>query len=149
VSRGDVARLADALRTPPHVAAAAVHRAHHARRAERGGVAALLVEDPEQPVALGALRPHPAELDPDARDGEPARPNRRDHRVRRPARLGRAREVEPAQLDRVPSGRPRDPQHVLERGGVERPGMQGERIRHAHGVASSRRSRSNARASSS
>src|SRR5438046_698745 len=69
--RRDVADLAHALRRAPEVAPALVHWAHHGGAAEQGRALALLVEHAEEPAALVALGPHPAELDADARDGEP------------------------------------------------------------------------------
>src|SRR5437762_8249848 len=76
-----LADLTDALGRAPKVAVPLVDGAHHGDTAERRGTLALLVEHLEQTPALRALGVHPAELDPDARDGKAARPDRKSTRL--------------------------------------------------------------------
>src|SRR5207247_7047177 len=120
------AALTDALGRAPKVAVPLVDGAHHGDTAERRGTLALLVEHLEQTPALRALGVHPAELDPDARDGKAARPHQREYVGGGLALLRRAREVHATQLDAVPADASRDAQDLGERRRVERPGVERE-----------------------
>src|SRR5206468_8981329 len=109
---------AKARRRAAKVEASPVDRAHDGARAELGRPAARLREGTKESLALRAFGAHPPGLDPDARDAETARLDQREHVLRALPRLGRAREVDAAQLDAVPADALGDAQHL--RGGEAR-----------------------------
>ena len=96
VAGRDVSCLAEARRRLAGIAATPIHRTHHGARAEGPGPLALLGEDLVEPRALGAARPHPAQLDPDAGDRQPARFHQVHHLRRRLATFSGSHEVDAA-----------------------------------------------------
>src|SRR5438067_3303307 len=128
--RGDVGGLAHVRGGARQVAEPAIRRAHHRLAPERHRPAARFVERLQQLAARVAVGEHPAELDADARDAQAARLDEREHVRRGLSLLGRAREIDAAQLHAIPPRCPGRAKRVRERRRVEGPGMEGQHRRH-------------------
>jgi hypothetical protein len=111
-------------------------RAHHQRAIERDRVLAGFLKHVEQPFPLGAGRKQPAVFAAERADRDPRGANEVQHLTVLHALLEAAHEIEPAQLDRVEASGARGGERMLERRGVDRPGVQRQTSKCPHQRAS-------------
>src|SRR5256884_281032 len=130
VAGRDVADLLDAARGGLDVARAHVDGTHHRGAAQTGRPFALLGEDAEQAAPHVAIRPHPSVLDADTRHRQAAFLHDVDDGVGVHALLGRAHEIDAAQLDGLPARLAGRAQRLGERGRVQRPRVKGQSEAH-------------------
>ena len=130
VAGRDVADLLDAARGGLDVARAHVDGTHHRGAAQTGRPFALLGEDAEQAAPHVAIRPHPSVLDADTRHRQAAFLHDVDDGVGVHALLGRAHEIDAAQLDGVPARLAGRAQRLGQRGRVQRPRVKGQSEAH-------------------